>query len=287
MANKARYKLGLMVVAMGILLATNGRAFAEGLTLDGSTTVGPIAKAFAHHYEELNPAVQVTVSESGSGNGFKSLLNSACDIACMSRFIKHGEYAAAVKNDIYPVLHVVAMDGIAVIVHPSNPVGDLTVEQLRKIYAGEITKWSDLGGPPVEIVVICRETNSGTYESFKELVMTYKAGEEKKQDKINSRAEFVGSNGAVRTRVQSTPGAIGYVGVGFVDRTVKATLVNGVEPTPENIANGKYPIARPLFMVTDGYPELGSDVYSFVTLHLTKKGQEIIESIGFVPLTKY
>jgi phosphate transport system substrate-binding protein len=255
------------------------RAQEETVVLDGSTTVGPIAKAFAEYYMEQNPGVNITVSESGSGNGAKSLINGTCDIANMSRFMKDNEFKAAAEAGVMPVAHVVAMDGIAMIVHPSNPIGELTVDQIRDIYIGKITMWSELGGPKKKIIVISRDTNSGTYETFENLVMS--------KQKMAEGIEYVGSNGAVRQRVQSTGAAIGYVGLGFVDRTVKALTVNGIDATPQTVASGKYPIARPLFMFTNGYPKLGSHVHAFVTLHLTPKGQEIVESIGFVPVTAY
>ncbi len=249
------------------------------IVLDGSTTVGPIAKAFAEYYMQNHPGVTITVSESGSGNGAKSLINGTCDIANMSRFMKIEEFKAAVDAGRMPVAHVVAMDGIAVIVHPSNPIKELTVEKIREIYMGNITNWKELGGPNKKIVVVSRDTNSGTYETFESLVMN--------KQKMAPSVEYVGSNGAVRQRIQSTDAAIGYVGLGFVDNTVKALTVNGVVPTVQTIASGRYPIARPLFMFTDGYPALGSHLHAFVTLHLSPKAQEIIESIGFIPLTSY
>jgi phosphate transport system substrate-binding protein len=249
------------------------------IVIDGSTTVGPIAKAFAEYYMRQHPGVNITVSESGSGNGAKSLINGVCDVADMSRFMKDKEFAAAVEKGITPVAHVVAVDGIAMITHPGNPISDLTVDQVRDIYMGRIDNWRKLGGPDVPITAISRDTNSGTYETFENLVMN--------KEKIASGVEYVGSNGAIRARVQSTPAAIGYVGLGFVDRTVKAVRVNKIYPDRGTIATGRYPVARPLYMFTNGYPPLGSHLYAFVTLHLTPKGQEIIESIGFVPLTDY
>jgi len=249
------------------------------IVIDGSTTVGPIAKAFAEYYMSNHRDVNITVSESGSGNGAKSLLNKMCDVATMSRFMKDGEFKAAVNNGIMPVAHVAAVDGIAMIVHPSNPVKELSVEQVRNIYKGKYTSWKQLGGPDVEIVMISRDTNSGTYETFEKLVM--------KKEKIEENAEYVGSNGAVRQRVQSTPAAIGYVGLGFVDRTVKALTIEGVYPDSRSIASGVYPIARPLFMFTDGYPRLGTHLHAFITLYLTPRGQEIIREIGFIPVTQY
>lgn len=276
-----------MLVAVALSVGAVTAEESNKLVLDGSTTVGPIAKAFAEYYMAKHKDVNVTVNESGSGNGAKSLINSTCDIADMSRFMKDEEFAAAVEKGVMPVAHVVAMDGLPVLVHPSNPVKGLTVEQVRDIYMGKVTNWKQVGGPDKEIVVVSRDTNSGTYETFEGLVMTHKADGESIREKIKDGAEYVGSNGAIRARVQSTPAAIGYAGLGFVDATVKALEINGITPTPATVTSGQYPISRPLFMFTNGYPKLGSHVYAFVTLHLSEKGQEIIEDIGFVPVTSY
>jgi phosphate transport system substrate-binding protein len=271
----------LITLLVSMFLMFNGSSLNAGekIVIDGSTTVGPIAKAFAEYYMGINKDVNITVSESGSGNGAKSLINGACDIADMSRFMKDKEFKAAVEKGVLPVAHVVALDGIAMIVHPANPVGEITIDQIKDIYLGKITNWKDLGGPDKKIVMISRDTNSGTYETFEGLVMH--------KEKIAEGCEYVGSNGAVRGRVQSTPAAVGYVGLGFLDRSVKGLKVNGIYPTPRTVASGKYPIARPLFMFTDRYPKMGSHLYQFVNLYLTKKGQEIVERIGFVPVTEY
>jgi len=262
-------------------LMVSGEAMAqkENIVVDGSTTVGPIAKAFAEYYMEMHSDVNITVSESGSGNGAKSLINGTCQVADMSRFMKESEFKAALDNGVCPVAHVVAMDGIAIVVHPSNPVKGLTVEQVRDIYLGRLKSWKDVGGPDVPIVIISRDTNSGTYETFEGLVMN--------KEKIAENAEYVGSNGAVRQRVQSTQAAIGYVGLGFVDRSLKGLEMNGIQPTKQTVASGVYPIARPLYMFTNSYPKLGSALHHFVTIHLSKQGQQIVEGIGYVPVTSY
>ncbi len=265
-------------IAAGAMILTT--AFAEqSIVIDGSTTVGPIAKAFAEYYMQNNPDVNITVSESGSGNGARSLINSTCDIGMLSRFMGVGEFKAAIDNEVMPVVHVVALDGLPVLVHPSNPVSDLTLQQIRDIYAGKIVNWNQVGGPNREIVVISRDTNSGTYETFNNIVM---AGE-----KIHGRTEYVGSNGGIRQRVQTTPAAIGYAGLGFVDATVKALKVNGVVPSAATVRTGQYPIARPLYMFTNQYPALGSHLYRFMTLHLTSEGEEMVKSIGFISVTQY
>ncbi len=251
----------------------------DKIVIDGSTTVGPIAKAFAEYYMAANPEVNITVSESGSGNGAKSMVNGTCDVAIMSRPMKESEFKAAADKGIQPVAHVAALDGLPILVHPSNPVQDLTVEQVRKIFLGEITNWNQVGGPDKAIVTISRDTNSGTYETFAKLVMN--------KQKIGEKCEYVGSNGAIRQRVQSTPAAVGYAGLGFVDKTVKALKINGIYPSAETVQTGEYPVARPLFMYTNGYPKLGSSLYQFMTIHLTEDGQEMVEEIGFVPVTAY
>ena len=276
-----------VLAAAGLSVSSVAAEGSDTLVIDGSTTVGPIAKAFAEYYMAKNKDINVTVNESGSGNGAKSLINGVCDIADMSRFMKDKEFAAAVEKGVMPVPHVVAMDGLPILVHPSNPVKNLSVAQVRDIYSGKIDNWSKVGGPNIPVVVISRETNSGTYETFHNLVMTHKVNGEKVKEKIKDGAEYVGSNGGIRARVQSTPSAIGYAGLGFVDNTVKALEIDGVYPSAQSVTSGRYPVARPLYMFTNGYPKLGSHVHAFVTMHLSEKGQEIIEEIGFVPVTQY
>ena len=271
--------LFVLFISLFLLFNVTSIQAQQKIVIDGSTTVGPIAKAFAEYYMSINKDVNITVSESGSGNGAKSLINSACDIADMSRFMKDKEFKASVEKGVFPTFHVVALDGLPIIVHPSNPVNALTVDQVRNIYIGKITNWKEVGGPDIKIVKISRDTNSGTYETFEEKVM--------KEEKIAEDCEYVGSNGAVRARVQSTPAAIGYAGLGFVDNTVKALTINGIYPTKKTVTSGKYPIARPLFMVTNGFPAMGSHVYQFITLYLSPKGQEMINRIGFIPVTAY
>jgi phosphate transport system substrate-binding protein len=263
----------IAAICVGIGAATAGNA--DKIVMDGSTTVGPIAKAFAEYYMSRHPEVNITVSESGSGNGAKSIINGACDIGNMSRPMKKSEKDAAQSAGILPIEHIVAMDGIALIVHQSNPLAGLTTEQIRDIYTGQIPNWKELGGPDKPIVVISRDTNSGTYETFETLVM--------KGGKMAGKTEHVGSNGAIRQRVLSTEGAIGYVGLAFLEG-VKALKVNGIEATPETVAGMTYPIARPLYMYTNGRPKEGTHLHEFINLANTPDGRRIIEDTGFVPV---
>ncbi len=264
---------GLVAIAMAASIVQAGDA--NKIVVDGSTTVGPIAKAFAEYYMGKHPEVNITVSESGSGNGAKSLINAACDVATMSRPMKNSEKKAAQDAGVLVIEQIVAMDGIAVVVHPSNPLANLTIEQIRDIYSGKIKNWKDLGGPNLPIVGISRDTNSGTYESFETLVL--------KGAKIAGNVEYVGSNGAIRQRVLSTPAAVGYVGLAFIEG-VKALKVNGIEVTPETVTSKKYPVARPLYMYTNGRPKQATPLCDFINLSATPEGKKIIEDTGFVPV---
>jgi phosphate transport system substrate-binding protein len=266
----------MKIIAALCVASLIGTARAEDkIVLDGSTTVGPIAKAWAEYYMKKNPGVNITVGESGSGNGAKSIINGTCDIADMSRPMKDEEKEAAKAKNVNATEHVVAWDGLSVIVHPSNPVKDLTMEQIRKIYTGEITNWKELGGPDAKIVVISRDTNSGTYETWETKVMN--------KQKITDKAEYVGSNGAIRQRIIDTTGAIGYVGLAFIEG-VKSLSVNGVAASPETVLNKTYPIARPLYMYTNGEPAAETHVAKFLALAKNADGKKIIEETGFIPV---
>jgi phosphate transport system substrate-binding protein len=269
---------GLIMLALVLCTRLIG-AEQTSLTIEGSTTVGPIADAFAEVFKSNNPGLSITINKTGSGNGAAALIDNRCDIAIMSRFMKDKEFAKAVEKGVYPVATVVAMDGVCVVVHPSNPINELTTEQVRDIYTGKIENWKELGGPDMPIVVISRDTSSGTYETFHDLVMH--------KQEMGSKVEYVSSNPQAHARVKTTLGAIGYVGLGFLDENVKALKIDGVMPSRQTIANGTYPVTRPLFMFTNGYPKLSTVTHQFVSFYLTETGQEIIEAKGFVPVTNY
>ncbi|NTW53539.1 MAG: phosphate ABC transporter substrate-binding protein [Chlorobaculum sp.] len=269
-------KLATMLVALMVIMTTgwagNAGAASKAIVIDGSTTVGPIAKSFASYFMKKYK-VPVTVSESGSGNGAKSLINGSCDIADMSRSMKPQEIAAAKARKINPVANVVALDGLAMIVHPSNPVRALTEAQIADIFSGRLNNWRQVGGPNFPIVVIQRESNSGTQETFKELVMKGRA--------VVSGAETQASNGAVKNRVSQTRGAIGFVGLGYLDASVKKIAVNGVLPSAATVKNKTYRLSRDLYMYTNGKP--AGVVGTFIDLPNTPDGKRIIQELGFVP----
>lgn len=271
---------GLCVMSVCGLVSVVGAAeeAKQTLQLEGSTTVGPVGDAFAEAFMK-SQGCSITVKKTGSGDGVAALIDGRCDIAMSSRFLKPEEFKKAVENGVYPVAHTVAMDGVCVVLHPSNPINELTTAQIADIYMGKITNWKQLGGPDMAIVAISRDTSSGTYEVFHEKVMN-------KKDMAAS-VEYVNANPQAHARVKTTAGAIGYVGLGFLDRNVKAIKVDGVTPTKRTIAQGTFPVSRPLFLFTNGYPKLGSLIHAFCIFYLTEEGQEIVEAKGFVPMTNY
>ena len=191
----------------------------------------------------------------------------------MSRSMKPQELGAARSKEVNPVSNVVALDGIAIVVHPSNPVRSLTIAQIADIYKGKITNWSQVGGPNAPIIVIQRESNSGTQETFKDMVVG-------KETPVTRNAETQASNGAVKSRISTTRGAVGFLGLGFADSSVKKVAVNGVMPSPLTVKNGSYPLSRPLFFVTNGQP--AGSVKQFVDIPKTPDGRRIINELGFV-----
>ena len=250
--------------------------YADGnrLTIQGSTTVLPIAQKCAEMFLQKNPEADIAVRGGGSGTGIAALIDGICDIADSSRPIKDKEILKANKKGVNPQPHIVAMDGIAVIVHPSNQVNRISLTQIKGIYTGKISNWSQLGGSYQKIVVISRDVASGTYECFSKVAL--------KKQRVRPDALLQASNMAVASTVKRTRGAIGYVGLGYLDSRVKALAVEGVKPSFETIRKNTYPISRPLFMYTDGKPK--GLVKDFIKFVLSMEGQEIVEEQGFISL---
>jgi phosphate transport system substrate-binding protein len=237
---------------------------AESIIVNGSTTVLPIGQATAEAYMKRNPNVNISISGGGSGNGIKALIDKTTQVAMSS----------AKSRKVNPVEHKVAIDALTPIVHLSNPVANLTIEQLSLIYQGKIRNWKEVGGKDLQIVVISRDTSSGTYESWQEKILH--------KEKVTPRAQLQASSGAVEQAVSKNRFAIGYVGIGYVSKSVKALTVNGVVANDANALKGTYPIARPLYYYTDGQPKGAAAEYiKFVT---GPEGQKIVKKEGFVPL---
>jgi len=265
----------IVALTLGMICFTASGARAESLTIKGSTTVLPIAQKAAEAYMKEHPDVKITISGGGSGNGIKALIDGTTDIADSSRFIKDKEVRLAVEKGAYPVPFAVAYDCIVPVVHPSNPVKNLTSDQLHKIYAGKVKNWKEVGGPDRTIVVISRDTSSGTYEVWHDKVL--------KKDRVFPGALLQASNGAVVQAVSNNKNAIGYIGLGYLNESVKATTVNGIKGSEETTLSGAYPISRPLYMFTRGWPK--GEVAKFINYVMHPNGgQKQVKAAGYVPL---
>jgi phosphate transport system substrate-binding protein len=268
-----RFALATAVLALGALLAGSAIA-AEQLVINGSTTVLPIAQAAAEQFMKANPDITVSVSGGGSGNGIKALIDGTANIANSSRFIKQEEVKMAVEKGRYPVPFGVAIDAIIPVVHPSNTIADLTIEQLHDIYAGKIKNWKELGGQDRPIAVVSRDTSSGTYEVWEEKVL--------KGDRVAPQALIVASNGAMVQTVAGNPAAIGYIGIGYLSDELKTITVNGITGSIETARSGEYPVSRYLFMFTGGWPT--GAALKFINFVMSDEGQKIVADEGFVPI---
>ena len=247
---------------------------AGNIAVKGSSTVLPVVQAEAEAFMKRYPAINISLSAGGSGDGIKALIEKSTDIATSSRELKPEEISLAQKKGIQPVLHSIAIDAIVPIVHPANKVSNLTMDQLSQIYQGRIRNWKDVGGDDLPIIVVSRDSSSGTFESWVELVLH--------RAKVTPRAQMQASSGAIVQTVSKNKHAIGYIGMGYLNRAIKPLSVNGAEATVTTAISGKYPISRHLYMVTNGTPQ--GDTASFIQFILSPAGQKIVEEIGFVPV---
>lgn len=265
----------LVLFALAVACFTTSAVWAGSLQINGSTTVLPIAQKITEAYMKEYPDVGISLSGGGSGNGIKAIIDGTADIGNSSRFIKDEEVKLAVEKGAYPVPFAIAYDCIVPVVHPGSTIKDLTLEQLKAIYTGQVKNWKDVGGPDGEIVVISRDTSSGTYEVWEEKVM--------KKDRVFAGALLQASNGAIAQAVSKNKNAIGYLGIGYVDKSVKALTVGGITGSEETTLNGKFPVSRPLFMFSRGWPS--GDTLKFINYVLNpQKGQKFVKEAGFVPL---
>jgi phosphate transport system substrate-binding protein len=266
---------GFIVLALALMFLTASWAQAGNVVIKGSTTVLPIAQKVAEAYMKENPDVKISISGGGSGNGIKALIDGTTDIAGSSRFIKDKEVKLAIERGAYPVPFAVAYDCIVPVVHPSNSVKNITMDQLRALYMGEIKNWEEIGGPKKKMVVVSRDTSSGTYEVWEDKVM--------KKEKVYPGALLQASNGAVVQAVSKNKYAIGYIGLGYVNESVKPLTVNRIKGSAETTLAGTYPISRPLYMFTRGWPK--GDALNFINYVLhPQKGQKYVKEAGYVPL---
>jgi phosphate transport system substrate-binding protein len=263
--------VGVMLLSALALSGCRGGGVASTtqLRVQGSTTIQPIAEMAKEMYEAAHPGVTVLVAGVGSSAGIESVSNGSSEIGTSSRDLKPEEGSLGLLDT--PIAH----DAIAVIVNPGNPVSGLTKAQVAAIFEGRITNWEEVGGPDLEIGIVNRDEASGTREAFSKIVL---GGEQ-----FDPTAAVLPGTGQVRFVVAQATGAIGYISVGFVDKTVKALSIDGVMPTEENITNKSYPISRLLHFLTKGQPEgLARDFLAFV---LSAEVQEtVVREAGFLPM---
>lgn len=264
-----------VLLIMALVILTTGPAFtADNLVIKGSTTVLPIAQTAVDAYMKINKGVQISLSGGGSGDGIKALIDGSTDIADSSREIKKVEIDLAQSKGVKPVATVIAHDALTPVVHPKNKVKDLTIDQLSQIYQGKITNWKEVGGDDLKIVVISRDSSSGTFESWAEFVM--------KKAKVMPSAQMLASNGAIYTAISKNKYAIGYLGLGYVKKGVKALTVGGIPATKETAISKQYPLSRELYMYTNGDPT--GEAAKFIEFVKSAEGQKLVAKEGFVPL---
>jgi len=276
---------GMLVAALTLVTgSTQANYEEESLQIKGSDTMVNLVQAWAEEFMMSHPAAFIAVTGGGSGTGISSLISGTCNIAQTSRVMKNREIKMAQERGVEPVKFEVGLDGIAVVVHPDNPVSELTLEQLAKIFMGQIRNWNELGGADLKIVLLSREVNSGTHVFFKEHVLrVVEAGAE-----FTPEALLLPSSQAIADEIAHNSNAIGYYGMGYISARQKAIAISGGSsenaflPTVDNVISGAYPISRPLLMYTRGEPQ--GTVRVFMDFIFSTRGQEIVEEIDFVPL---
>ena len=259
--------LALGLVMMVSALAGCGGKEEAAVSTDGSTSMENVINTLGEAFVENNKGVKFTYNPTGSGSGITAVKEGRCDIGLSSRALKEDEKASGLEET------VLAYDGIAIIVHPDNPVADLSLEQIAKMYTGEITNWKDVGGADQEIVLIGREAGSGTRDGFESITGT--------KDSCRYRQELT-STGDVITTVSQNPNAIGYASLSAVKDTVKALTVEGIAPSEATVKDGTYRVQRPFVLVTMKGRELGKTAQDFFEYATSGLANDLIASAGVV-----
>lgn len=288
-------RLGILIVILFLLLSacssdtgeTNSTTPAYYIENKGSDTIVNLALAWAETYQSEHPEVSIAVTGGGSGTGIAALINGTVDIANASRQIKEEETAEAKANGVEPVEHIIARDAIAVIVNPENPVSELTLQQISDIYSGKINNWSEIGGEDRPIVRLSRETNSGTHVYFLEMVL--RLGDSENKTLFSTDTLLLPSSEGIVAEVRQNPNAIGYDGLGYVPDDLKTIAIASeaggasVLPSSKTVDNKTYPIARDLYMYTNGQPT--GIMKEYLDWILSSEAQAIVEELGFVPVS--
>lgn len=273
---KYKFFAVISLISLTLMFVMGGcsRETKNKIVVKGSTTVLPIAQRAAEAYSKISK-VSISVEGSGSGNGIKALIDGIADIATSSRAMHEKEIKAAIAKGIKTKEIIIAYDMIVPVVNPGNRVSNLTLDQLKAIYDGSVSNWKQVGGEDAKIVVISRDTSSGTYEVWNDKVML-------KAD-VRKDALLQASNGAIVSAIAGNKKAIGYVGFGYINKTIKPVRVNGVEGTIENGKSKKFPISRELFMfINEG--RVTQQTKGFIDFILSSEGQRLVKEDGFIPI---
>jgi phosphate transport system substrate-binding protein len=254
-------------LALAVLLIACGAEASGGVSVSGSTSVSPFAEHLAELYQRQHPGAVINVQSLGSTAGIQAAINRVAEIGMSSRELEPDE---AEQLDQL----VIARDALAVIVHPSNPLTNLSLAQVQDIFTGRITRWEQLGGPSQPIVLVVREAGSGTFGAFEELVM--------KRQPVATSALRQGSNGAIRQLVSLDANTIGYISLGIVDQSVKALAIDNVQPSVEHVEQGTYQFVRPFLFVWPKGKQLAGVAQGFVDYVLSAEGQEELARLGLV-----
>ncbi|MBI3946703.1 MAG: phosphate ABC transporter substrate-binding protein [Armatimonadetes bacterium] len=281
-ARRALAALAALVITTG-LSAALVRAAGGNLVIKGSDTLVMLSQAWAEEYMKRHPEANIAVTGGGSGTGIAALINGTTDLANCSRAMKASEIAKCKDRGFVPAAHAVALDGLAIAVHAANPVPGLSLDQLRGIYTGKITDWQQVGGKPGKILVLSRESNSGTYVYFRDFVLRGR--------NYRSDALLMPSTKAIQQEITGNRNAIGYGGLAYFKGkpNVKVLPVSmkgkaPVYPGDDNVRSGAYPIARPLYIYSKGKP--GGLAADFIRFCLSKEGQDLVGRVGYVALRK-
>ena len=256
------------------------------ITQAGSSTILPIAQKWQEAYNQAHPDVNINISGEGSGVGLKALIGKSCDIADASRKIKAEEIEQAQAAGVNPVEKVIAWDGLAVVVNRANGISEISIEQLSDMYTGKIKKWSEVGGDQGDIQLVSRESSSGTYESFRELVVQEK-GRAKDRD-FAPEVVRQSATSSVMATVAQTKGAIGYIGLGYLDSSVKVLAIlplgggQAITPSDVTVRDLSYPIARELQVYTNGEPT--GVVKDYLDWAMGPEGQALVKAAGYITL---
>ena len=286
--NIITFLLSLVLLAACSSSATDGTSSTTVAYIEnkGSDTIVNLALAWAEAYQDIHPEVRISVTGGGTGTGIASLINETADLANASRKIKEEELTDAKANGVDPLEHTIARDAIAVIVNPENPVSQLTLQQISDIYSGKYNNWTELGGEDRPIVRLSRETNSGTHVYFLETVL--RMGNKEDKTLFSMDTLLLPSSQGIIDEIRLNPNAIGYDGLGYVPDDLKTIAIaeeSGgayVLPSIATVNDKSYPIARDLYMYTNGQPE--GDLKDYLDWILSPEAQQIVADLGFVPV---